>query len=93
MTLMGFEPQAFRPTVRRANRCATGAGQLFKVTLDGLLLRCVIFTLATPHQLWESDDSGQWNFVRENHLVLHFQLWSWRTQVYFVTLACGAVTS
>ena len=26
MTLMGFEPQTFRPTVRRANHCATGAG-------------------------------------------------------------------
>ena len=23
---MGFEPQTFRPTVRRANHCATGAG-------------------------------------------------------------------
>ena len=28
MTLMGFEPQTFRPTVRRANHCATGAGIL-----------------------------------------------------------------
>ena len=25
---MGFEPQTFRPTVRRANHCATGAGKL-----------------------------------------------------------------
>ena len=25
---MGFEPQTFRPTVRRANHCATGAGTL-----------------------------------------------------------------
>ena len=26
MILMGFEPQTFRPTVRRANHCAMGAG-------------------------------------------------------------------
>ena len=35
MTLMGFEPQTFRPTVRRANHCATGAVDiiLFHLTL------------------------------------------------------------
>ena len=29
---MGFEPQTFRPTVRRANHCATGAGQCWFYT-------------------------------------------------------------
>ena len=32
---MGFEPQAFRPTVRRANHCATGAGDTRQPCLDG----------------------------------------------------------
>ena len=30
---MGFEPQTFRPTVRRANHCATGAGLVVEVGL------------------------------------------------------------
>ena len=33
MTLMGFEPQTFRPTVRRANPCATGSCSIFAVQM------------------------------------------------------------
>ena len=31
---MGFEPQTFRPIVRRANHCATGAGTLLSFSLS-----------------------------------------------------------
>ena len=48
MTLMGFEPQTFRPTVRRANHCAYGAGGLYVfvclfVCLLLLLFVCLFF--------------------------------------------------
>ena len=39
MTLMGFESQTFRPTVRRANHCATGAGSVMVIVRVSLRVR------------------------------------------------------
>ena len=42
---MGFEPQTFRPTVRRVNHCATGAGLLDVFVCHSSWKRSTIFLL------------------------------------------------
>ena len=67
---MGFEPQTFRPTVRRVNHCATGAGLLDIFVCHSSWKRSTIFLLnaernevsfATPavQAYWKPYDSKQ----------------------------------
>ena len=44
---MGFEPQAFRPTVRRANHCATGAGLEYISILLLFEIKWILYEIVT----------------------------------------------
>ncbi len=68
---MGFEPQTFRPTVRRANHCATGAGLRVHLILSSNLSR-KFRTLLQDLFSWHPVTTTQ-NLSRKNCTGFPFQ--------------------